>query len=208
MIIYRLFGFFALVLLCAGLPCSGQVLYLEETESGENEVEVAVGDIIEVEVHADLGRFSASGIAFFIAMPCSPFQVVDLGRDEEIRPFSSGALFDGSIEAGNTLVYGDTSPDMPNDQQLLSYAAIVGPGARRGRSGSGAVARFTLLCVEPVQDARITIRSTPIHETRLVLEDGFTERLFSAIQGLEITVAKATAVGDETWGSIKAEFVP
>jgi len=209
MTIYRLCGFFILVLLCTGPPSSAQVLYLEEIESGENEVEVAVGDIIEVEVHADLGRFAASGITFFIDMPCAPFQVVDLGKDEKIRPFASETLFDGSIEADNELVYGNTSPEMPDSQQMLSYAAILGPGARRGRTGSGAVARFVLLCIEPVEDAQIAIRSTPIHETRLVLEDGFTERYFSAIQGLEITVAKATAVAPaETWGALKATFVP
>lgn len=206
---YRLFFLFALALIGFYATSAAQVLYLEESESDESAIEVAVGDVVEVEVHADLGRFSASGITFFVSIPCGPFEVVDYGDHarEGVRPFEPGGLFQGSIEAGNTLVYGDEVPDLSEDQLMLSYAAILGPGARRGRTGSGVVARFELLCLEPVHHARIAIKSSPIRETRLVLDDGFTERPFSAVQGLEITVGTSTVIdGKNSWGEIKAEF--
>ena len=212
MLFYRHFFLFALAPIWFCATSTAQVLFLEESESSETDepkIEAAVGDVIEVEVHADLGRFSASGISFFVSVPCGPFKVVDHGdrTGREVRPFESGSLFQGSIEAGNTLVYGGEIPDLSDDQQMLSYAAILGPGARRGRTGSGVVARFELLCLEPVHHARISIQSNPIRETRLVLDDGFTERPFSAVQGLEITVGASTVVGGEnSWGEIKAEF--
>lgn len=202
----RITGAIAILLLGAALPSAAQILYLEESQTGENAVEADVGDIVEVEVWADLGRYSAAGIALYVRVPRGPFEVIDSGKKEEICPFIPGNLFQQAVEAGNTLASGAQIPNVPDDQQLLSYAIILGPGTQRGKTGSGVVARFLLRCLRPVDQAQIALHSNPIHETRLVLDDGFTEQYFSAMQGLDITVDHFTAVTPNTWGTVKKEI--
>jgi len=197
-----------LILLLNGVPGAAQTLYLEESATGRTQIEAGVGDVVEVEVRADLGRFFASGISLYIALPRGPFAVVHQGKSPlaGVRPFAPGPLFEGAMEVGNSLAHNNGATGLLPGQQMLSYAAIMGPGAHRGQTGSGVVARFALRCVRPVSRARIAIQSSPIHETRLVLADGFSERRFRVVGGLEITVNEPTLVEENTWGAIKAEF--
>jgi len=197
-----------LILLLNCVPGAAQTLYLEESATGQAHIEAGVGDIVEVEVRADLGRFFASGISLHIVLPRGPFAVISQGKSPltDVRPFAPGALFEGAMEVGNSLAHNNGATGLLSGQQMLAYAAIMGPGTHRGQTGSGVVARFALRCVRPVSRARIDIQSNPIHETRLVLADGFSERRFSGVRGLEITVNEPTLVEENTWGAIKAEF--
>ena len=201
------FPFFCLLWTCsAGLA---QTLYLNEKSTGTTEVKAETGAIIEIEVLADLGRFSASGISFFISIPHGPFQVIDNGLEEMpgVQPFQQGPMFEGGMEAGNDLISAESMPSLFQDRQILEYSTVLGPGGDRGRQGTGVVAAFKLLCINPVANSEILINSSPIHETRLVLADGQTERRFRGVQGLMITAEPpSTLVEFDTWGQIKSLY--
>ena len=204
-----------LFLLCLVWTCSGswaQTLHLGKKATGATWVEAEIGEIIEIEVLADLGRFSASGISFFISLPRGPLEVVDSGFEGRggVQPFLQGPLFKGAMEASNTLVPEEKMPDLLKGRQMLTYDAVLGPGNGRGRNGTGVVARFRLHCVEAVAHAEILIDSSPIYETRLVLSDGQSERRFQVIQGMTITAESSNTLVEEmgTWGRIKAGFKP
>jgi hypothetical protein len=181
---------------------------------GENPTASAtaqVGDTLAVDVVADLGGLSASGAALFIGIPDDIFKVINSGasQTQELRPFRQGPFFHGAVEFSNDLTPREEVPDFVGDLQLLSYAALFGPGQDRGRSGAGVVATFHLLCVRPVAAAPVHIAHNPVHETRLVLADGHGERFFRSVQGLEIAVEPAPSRkegSDQTWGRLKARF--
>ena len=65
---------------------------------------------------------------------------------------------------------------------------MVGGGANRERSGTGLVASFSLVCVQPIENGQIAVDDSPIRETRLVLSDGISEQRFRTVQGMEISV--------------------
>jgi hypothetical protein len=204
---------FYIPLFCLLWTCptsTAQTLYLSEKATGATRVKAEVGDIIEIEVQADLGRFSATGVSFFINIPHGTFQVIDSSVEARpgIQPFVQGPLFEGGMEAGNALVAKEHMPNMLRDQQMLQYSIILGPGTDRGRRGSGVVALLKLRCNQPALHCEIGIASSPIHETRLVLDDGYTERRFLSMQGMEVTAETPSTLVKEkdTWGQIKAHF--
>ena len=205
---YRLLN----ALICIVLSSAGawsQTLQLFESNTGAAEVEAQIGDVIEIEVMANLGRFAASGVALYVSVPHA-FQIVDTHPDDanDMRPFHQGALFAGATEAGNVLLSAEETQGMENDKYMLSYAAVVGPGEDRARTGQGVVACFKVLCLEATEQAPIGITSNPILETRLVLADGWTEQRFTVVKGLDISVQdQDTSVEpDQSWGRIKADF--
>lgn len=196
-----------LVLALAWLPATAQTLRLAEQGTGATDVKASVADTLAIEVRADLDRSEASGLSFFVTVPDGPFEVVDRTRDisSEIQPFSLGPLFEGAVEAANSVSHGADIGGRVADQQILSYSIVLGPGPDRARAGSGVVATFALRCRQPVPRTTIAIHSSPILETRLVLADGATERRFAAMQGIEITVGDPTLLEHrESWGGIKA----
>ena len=58
-------------------------------------------------------------------------------------------------------------PSLFQDRQILEYSTVLGPEGDRGRQGTGVVAAFKLLCINPVANSEILINSSPIHETRV-----------------------------------------
>ena len=183
----------------------GQTLSLSERATGATSVTAEVGDEVEIAVLADLGRFSATGVSLYIRVPSGPFTVVDHGLDDLVQPFRAGPLFDGGMEAENDLISEEMLPSLLEDEQMLVYAVVLGPGDDRGRQGAGRVATFALRIDEAVSDLEITVESTPIHETRLVLEDGRGERRFTAMAGISVTSHSSTVLkAPASWGSIKA----
>lgn len=170
-----------------------QILRLTEHGSGLDEVEAVPGDTVEIAVNAELGRFMASGLTLFVHVP-QGFEVV-----EESSPFVPGSLFEGAVVVRNGVV----RENLPQaDWQLLEYAAILGPATTRTRSGSGLVACFRLRCLYTVATA-IELHHSPVHESRLVLDDGRGERPFLVAPPMQVTVDDITAVESTTWGQLK-----
>jgi hypothetical protein len=208
MLPYWLLSILGMALLGAVAPAFSQTLRLAPPGQDMAQVEAGVGEVVEVEVRADLGRFSASGISLHVRLPAGPFAVVDQGNSPKgVHPFATGPLFAGALEAQNLLTPGQQAPGLSPDEQLLTYSLVLGPGGRRGRTGTGVVARFELLCLQPVAATTIAILSDPVYESFLVLADGRTEQHFRAVQGLEIHVVPLTLVREgDSWGSVKAQL--
>ena len=205
-----------LLWICAG-TATAQTLRLRAANSPANSLTVQVGDTLAIDVIANLSNLSVSGAQLFIGIPDGPFEIVAerTSPQEDIRPFRQGPLLDGAMEFSNELMPGDEVPDLFDDLQLLTYAAVLGPGKNRGRTGSGTVATFHLLCTHPATAARVHIAGNPIYQTFLVLDDGYGERAFQTTQDLEITVEPPTqstpspskpAEGNPTWGALKTRF--
>ena len=185
----------------------GQTLSLSERATGATSVTAEVGEEVEIAVFADLGRFSATGVSLYIRLPSSPFTVVDAGPDNRpgIQPFRAGPLFDGGMEAENDLVPEEALPSLLDGEQMLIYSVVLGPGKDRGRQGSGMVATFTVRFDTAVDALEIAVESTPVHETRLVLEDGRSERRFTAMGGMSVTSQVSTVVdAPASWATIKS----
>ena len=154
---------------------------------------------------ADLGRFSATGVSLYIRLPAGALTVIDHRPGDQIQPFCAGSLFDGGMEAENELVSEDMLPSLLQDEQMLVYTVVLGPGDDRGRRGAGLVATFALRVDKPVENLVIAVESSPIHETRLVLEDGRSERRFTAMGRMSVTSLASTVVeAPASWASIKA----
>lgn len=132
---------------------------------------------IEIAVIAELADTRASGISFYVAIPEDAFAVI--GAE---RPFAQGPLLAPAVEFLNETMAGAIGA--PEGMVLLPYAAVRGPGAERGRTGAGEVARFAL---RPLRSGPLAISliSTAIYEAKLVLDDGVGERLFAGLGRLE-----------------------
>ena len=201
----RLPFIFALAALWPASDIGAQVLYLAERETGETEITAQLGDTLAFEVRADLGRYAASRLSFFIRLPVGSFEIVDRGTsdDPEIQPFVAGALFADAIEVVNSLMPYDDMRGVHEGWQLIHYAAVLGPGRDRSTTGSGVVASFGVRCSELIAGTRIGLYSSPIYESRLVLSDGLTERLLYRDVDLEIIVDPSTMIESMSWGSTK-----
>ena len=169
---YPLFCALACLLVC-GTAARAQTLLLCQRDTGVTEVEAEIGDVVDIEVHANLGRFAASGVSLYISIPRA-FDIVDTRPDSEanLHPFQQGPLFAGAAEADNALLSADQIKGLQSDTHMLSYIIVVGAGKDRARSGHGVIARFQLLCTRAIDQSPIKIASNPIRETRLVLADG------------------------------------
>ena len=102
-----------------------------ERATGATQVEAQIGEVVEVEVRANLGRFVASGLALYVSISYC-FEVVDTNPENgtEVRPFQLGSLFAGATEAGNALLSDEQMQGMQNKAQMLSYSLVVRPGGR------------------------------------------------------------------------------
>ena len=196
--------------LASGVSASrAQTLHLVamDTDTDVTPIEAALGDTIGVKIEANLGRHTASGLSFYVRLPTAPFEVIDQGDDEEeLRPFTMGPLFDSAVEVTNCILPREATSGVSAGQRLLHYTAVLGPSADRSRTGSGLVASFQIVCTATVSEARIEVFSNPVHESRLVLADGHSERRFYPDEGLIVTVDVATATESQTWGIVKGSF--
>ena len=146
----NIFPFFLLFLGWASAESEAQTLLLRQAGTNSNRTTAQIGDMLRIEVVADLQSVSASGIALSLTIPDGPFQVKDNGFPGQIgiQPFTEGPLFEGAgVNANALLTESDEAGGLFPGLQL-DFAQGVGVGANRGRSGSGVVATFDLLCVK------------------------------------------------------------
>ena len=148
--------------------------------------------MINIDVVADLQGVSAAGIAFFITVPSDAVIVNDLGLPGQVgkQPFRvpDGSLFFGAATVSNLLLPESDAVASTIPGQQLEFSAVIGLGSDRNRTGSGVVATFQLVAVQPIENGQIKIDDNPIRETKLVLSDGISDRRFVTTQGMEITV--------------------
>jgi hypothetical protein len=208
----------AALLWASSADLKAQSLHLRAANSSGHAITAQVGDTLAIDIRADFSNLSISGAQLYLGIPAGPFEIVaaSVSSQDEIRPFSQGPLLNGAMEFSNQLMPSDQIPDLFNHLHLLSYAAVLGPGKNRGRSGSGIMATFHLRCTQAAAATQIHIAGNPYYETFLVLDDGYGERLFQSTQGLEITVQSPDqftpdapakpAEPSRTWGQVKTAF--
>ncbi|MBT4977059.1 MAG: hypothetical protein HOL51_27990 [Gemmatimonadetes bacterium] len=171
-----------------------QTLRLREQGSNSRRVSVQVGQTITVEVFGELTGVEAAGFSLFVTVPENAFQVVDQrppdsdGAQIGVQPFIQGPLFQGAGEQANALIPETESIASTFVGQQLEYAVVIGGAGNRVRTGSGVLATFQLLCIQPIDNGQINIEDNAVLETRLVLSDGISERRFITTQGMEISV--------------------
>ena len=171
-----------------------QTLRLREQGSNSKDVSAQAGQTITVEVIGELTGVEAAGFSLFVTVPEDAFQVVDQrppdsdGAQVGVQPFIQGPLFQGAGEQANALIPETEAIASAFVGQQLEYAAVIGGAGNRVRTGSGVLATFQLLCVQPIDNGLINIEDNAILETRLVLSDGIKERRFITTQGMEISV--------------------
>jgi hypothetical protein len=175
-----------------GLGCvesQAQIMRLYQQGSQSNRIAVGVGDQVNIEVFADLKGVESAGISFYISVPADAFQVVDQEpTNVGVQPFVRGSLFSGATPGPNLLLPETDPAAQTFVGQQLEYSMILGGGADRVRTGAGVVATFSLTCVKPIENGRITIDDNAVRETRLVLSDGINEKRFQTTMGMEISV--------------------
>ncbi len=183
------------------LLLNAQTLYLSELNNGAAPVEASVGDTLSIQIRANLGSLSATGLTLFVRFSSTIFAAVDTDGDATngLQPFEQGSLFAGAIEFHNATVTGGLID--AGDFQTISYAAVQGGGGSRASSGSGDVATFRLVCLEAAE-SDVSIYRSPIHETRLVLADGRSERDFKPAVPLTVDVARR-GISNSPWSAIK-----
>jgi hypothetical protein len=185
-------------------PLHAQTLHLSQLDNGSTaRAEASVGDTLSIQIRANLGSLSATGLTLFVRFSSTMFAAVDADGDAAngLQPFEQGSLFAGAVEFDNATVSGDEFFDA-QDWQTISYAAVLGGGGRQASNGSGDVATFRLLCLQAAPESDVSIYRSPIHETRLVLSDGRTERDFKPAAPLTVSVARK-GVTDAPWSSLK-----
>lgn len=183
----RLFPF--LLLLLIGNEAQAQSMRLRAQGFTGDRLILRVGQLVTVEVFADLQGVEASGFSLFVSLPDGPFQVVD---EDTFRvgtqPFVAGPLFTGAAVSRNILYSENESPANVLPGLQMQYSAVIGAGSDRRRGGSGVVGTFRLRCVKPVLNGNVLIDDNPVLETFLTLSDGVTVERFRTVQGIEITV--------------------
>ncbi|MBT3344342.1 MAG: hypothetical protein HN712_28515 [Gemmatimonadetes bacterium] len=192
--------------LWAPLGAHGQVLRLTEQLTEAIDITAAPGDTITIDVRADLGAQSASGLSFYVRVPRDDFVILGASASSTpAPPFRPGALFEGAVEVRNDVLKASDPTTIDRGWQMMEYAALLGPQLERARSGSGIVASFRLVCPLTPTDCTIAIHQDPIHETRLVLADGLTEKAFLLGAPMSINVDTQTAVAPVSWSQVKVQ---
>ena len=185
------------------LKADAQFLALNQRTTGDTEIKAALGDTLNIVVNADLGRYSASGLNFYIELPAHGFELLDRSpSDLGMQPFMPGALFGDALEVVNCVLPITQAP-VPENRQLIHYAMLLGPGQNRSTTGSGIAASFSVVCVELVSGAKVGLFTSPVFETRMVLSDGRTEKQLYRDVDLDISVSLFTTVELTPWGRIK-----
>ncbi len=161
-----------------------------------------MADTLSIQIRANLGSLSATGLTLFVRFSSTMFAAVDTDGDAAngLQPFQQGPLFAGAVEFDNAAVSGDELVDA-EDWQTISYAAVLGGDGSQASSGSGDVATFRLVCLEAAE-SDVSIYRSPIHETRLVLSDGRSERDFKPAAPLTVCVARK-GVTYTLWSTLK-----
>ena len=197
----------------AALPVTAQTLRLQAPGSSGEPLRARVGDIVEIEVWAELDSLATSGMAFYLSVPQDIFEVVDARprQAQGVQPFVHGPLFAGAAQISSQV--SSYPAPVSEGRQSLAYATVFGASQSRSVQGAGVVASFQLVCHQPLASGEIAIEDDPVRQTRLVLPDSATERRFVSLKGLNISVEDLanisvedgpTAVGKKAWGQVKA----
>ena len=217
------------IILCLGVWLAGQTdaqesIRLREAGTNSDRTEVEVGEMITVEVFADLGDTGTSGLSLFITVPAEHFLVIDQipvdvsevkdnsDSDETAepgagtQPFKVGDLFVGD-EQRNALHSPGELTGIPDGVRVLEYQLLIGLGEDRSRTGSGVIGTFQLIAIKPVENAAIRILDNPLQETRVVTPEGGERRFNTEPQGMEVNVVPGdipSAVEATTWAALKS----
>jgi len=198
------FGLCGLIcfLVVASPPVDAQTLRLGQQGNAAPQISATVGDTLSLQIRADFGSLSATGLTLFVRFSSTAFTVVNADGQAAngVQPFTSGSLFADAIEFDNSTV-SDSELLTATDWQLIGYAALLASQARDLRTGSGEVATFRLLCLKPIE-SEISIYRSPIHETRVVLSDGRSEKEFRPAAPLVVSVT-GSGVTESPWSTIK-----
>lgn len=190
-------------------PVRAQALRLVQHETKSAAIEALVGDTLHLDVVADLGSLSVAGLSLYVRMPDDGFEIIGSGPPSRagVRPFLAGELMQGAREMRNTVLRNE--PGAPQNDCLLSFAAVLGPGSHRALRGAGTIARISLRCQRPMASVRISLHSNPVNESRIVLTDGRSEIPLPPSPGVGVDVVAPTSITAlMTWGQLKATIAP
>jgi len=182
-------GFLLFLLLLGDWSTSqAQTILLRQALTNRDRVSVGIGELVNIEVVADLQGVPASGISVFISVPEEVFLVEDkVDFSVGTQPFVQGPLFDGAGQQANILLPETDAAAQIFVGQQIEFAAVAGTGNREF-TGSGVVATFSLRCIKPILNGQILIDDNALRETKLVLPDGISEARFRSSRPMEITV--------------------
>jgi len=156
-------------------------------------INAQIGQVLTLEIFADLQGVSASGFSVFVSVPDGAFQVVDVDLNGVgTQPFVAGPLFEGAGVQRNILYSDNESPYNVLAGQQLQYSAVYGGGQNRQRTGSGVIATFQVRCIRPILAGRLLVDDSPVLETFLTLADGVSIAKFTTLQGVEVSVSGLT----------------
>lgn len=209
----RLFAALLCLPLLATAPAAAQSLRLvAEGHAPGAPVQLRIGDTLRLQLIADLDEQTAAGIAAFLTVPDSAFLVTDLGLTGQVgtQPFAVGPLFAGAQMPTNLLLPESDPVAAALPGRQLDLAALFGLGAPVSARGEGVVATVELVARHAIDEAWLRIDDSPIRETKLVLADGASERRFTRLDGLQVTVVDpfASPVALGAWGRIKRDARP
>lgn len=180
-------------------PVLPQVAQLSEHVTGERKIEAALGDTIQIDLSIDLAAYRASGVTVYMRVPAEGFRVLDSGGAG--APFLPGDLFSDGLVVRNQDV---TPTEQAQPYRLLEFSTLLGPGSARDRRGSGSVACVRVVC-EKQTSGEFLVLHTPVYESRIVLQDGRSERPLYLGPPVEIHVDVDTGVEALGWGQVKTE---
>lgn len=183
----------AYILLIYALPdrLIAAELELRQAGSGASDVELLVGEEIDVELWIDSVNQELSGAAVFLTFDESVFALSDQDRQSVstgFQPFSPGQfLRNGEVFRNDLLDPDDPASQAPGTQ--LDYSVV-----RATDRGAGLVASFRLRAIAPSGKSQVRIDEIGIRETRVFLPDG-SQRAFRFITPLTAQVRGITLEG-------------
>jgi hypothetical protein len=193
----------SLVISAAPLGAQDLRIVADSVLSGSR-VEAHVGDRIDLQIVADLGAISTTGLSLHLSVPDSLFEVVDAKPAAPgVTPFTPGSLFSGFALRNTVLPESDPVAAATPGWQL-DYAVVLAPGPGAPITGTGVVATFSLRCLAPTEGARIVFNDSPVRETRLLVAGSVEESRFRALHCIDIRVTGSlVAVQPSGWAGIK-----
>jgi len=117
----------SLVISAAPLGAQDLRIVADSVLSGSR-VEAHVGDRIDLQIVADLGAISTTGLSLHLSVPDSLFEVVDAKPAAPgVTPFTPGSLFSGFALRNTVLPESDPVAAATPGWQL-DYAVVLAPG--------------------------------------------------------------------------------
>ena len=165
-------------------PLLAARLELRELGSGASDLEVMVGDEIEVSLWVDSDGLPISGAAVFLSFDETVFDLVDEDRQPAVagfQPFAPGDFL-GNGEIFRNALLDPTDPAAAAAGEQLDYSVV-----RALDQGSGRAATFRLRVRTPAAGTTIRIDENGYRETRFFTPDGH-HQAFRFITPLSVRV--------------------